>query len=117
ERIAARAPIASIARWTTRLLSACKSRGILATRRATLRTAPSSWSGGKARLANPICAASIPFIESPVSIISIALRRPISHGWYAQSGDDIARTGGGPRLAPPAGENKTDAGAPALPPP
>ena len=39
-------------------------------------------------------AASTPLTASPVSISSIALRMPTSHGWYCMSGGLISRTGG-----------------------
>ena len=89
-------PIASIARWTTRLFSACMSGGTFATRWAIASTSSSSRSTGYARLANPAATASVPDIESPVSIASIARRIPINHGCHAMSGDDIDRTGGYP---------------------
>ena len=46
----------------------------------------SSSSAGYAAFAQPSSAASTPVIESPVSIISIALRMPRNHGWKCMSG-------------------------------
>ena len=53
---------------------------------ATSRTRASSSSAGYAALAHPSSAASMPEIESPVSIISIALRMPRNQGWKCMSG-------------------------------
>ena len=93
-RMPSRIPIASMARCTTRLLMAWRSGGTLATRSAMASTSSSSRSAGKARLAKPASTDSAPLIESPVSIASMARRKPSSHGCQAMSGDDIRRTGG-----------------------
>ena len=53
---------------------------------ATSSTASSSSSAGYAALAQPRSTASTPEMESPVSIISIALRIPRNHGWKCMSG-------------------------------
>ena len=87
-------PIVSMARCTTLLLMACRSGGTFATRSAMASTEWSSSPIGKARLAKPAATASVPLMESPVSIASMARRMPMSHGCQTMSGDDIERTGG-----------------------
>ena len=85
-RIAARKPMISIPRCTTRLLSCAMSGGISAMRFATRTTSSPSCASGKARLAHPSSTACTPEIESPVSIISMAARMPHSHAWKCMSG-------------------------------
>ncbi len=85
-RRAVRMPIISIWRCTRRLLSCTMSGGSCATRWASSSTRASSWSAGTARVAQPRLAASTPEIESPVTIISIAMRMPTSQAWKCMSG-------------------------------
>ena len=63
-------------------------------RSAIASTAASSSAAGNARLANPLAAASVPVIASPVRNISIAVRMPMSHGWNWLSGGLMRRVGG-----------------------
>ena len=79
-------PMISIWRWTTRLLSCTRSMGTVAMRCAISSTRASSSGSGNEALAQPSCAASTPLIESPVSIISIALRMPTNQAWKWLSG-------------------------------
>ena len=85
-RIPARIPMYSICRCTARLLSCTTSGGMAATRWATASTASSSSASGKAALAQPSATASIPLMESPVIIISIARRMPRNQTWKCISG-------------------------------
>ena len=79
-------PMISICRCTTRLLSCTRSMGTVAMRCASSSTRASSWSAGYDAFAQPSCAASTPVIESPVSIISMALRMPTNQAWKWLSG-------------------------------
>ena len=85
-RIPARMPMMSIWWCTTRLFICTSSGATLAMRCATSITASSSSSAGNAWFAQPRSTASTPLIESPVSIISIAVRIPRNHAWKCMSG-------------------------------
>src|SRR5919198_624271 len=82
--------------FTDSLMSSAAIVGILAIRRANSSVRSPSSSAGKILLTIPSRYASSASIESPVSISSLVLRGPNSHGWAKYSTPHI------PRRVPPA---------------